>query len=310
MLEILFIILTLAGLSLFEIVTSVDNAVINADVLSTMSKKARRWFLVYGMFFAVFVVRGLLPFAIILMINPSLGFGELITSSFSGDKTIQHAIEQSAPPLLIGGGVFLIFLFLHWIFMQPKNYAHWGEKYIHKKAVWFYAIVSVSLSLIIWFSIKTNPMMAFGAAMGSTAFFIVHGFKQNAEYKERELMDTKMSDISKIMYLEVIDTTFSIDGVLGAFAFTLVVPFILIGNGIGAIVVRQITISNIDRIKKYKYIKNGAMYSVAILGVIMILESFSFKIPPWISPIATIGILAFFFLKSKKELRRDIAVID
>jgi len=60
--EIIFILLTILGLSLFEIITSIDNAVINAEVLSGMSKKARRWFLTYGFFFAVFVVRGLLPF--------------------------------------------------------------------------------------------------------------------------------------------------------------------------------------------------------------------------------------------------------
>ena len=70
-----------------------------------------------------------------------------------------------------------------------------------------------------------------------------------------------MSDISKILYLEIIDATFSIDGVLGAFAFTLSVP-LLVGNGIGAFVVREFTLHNIERIKRYRYIKNGAMYSI------------------------------------------------
>jgi len=83
-----------------------------------------------------------------------------------------------------------------------------------------------------------------------------------------------MSDWSKILYLEVIDATFSIDGVVGAFAFTLSVPLILIGNGIGAFVVRELTISNIDRVKRYIYLKNGAMYSIFVLGTIMVLDSF------------------------------------
>ena len=69
--EILVILLTIIGLSLFEIITSIDNAVINAEVLSGMSKKARRWFLTFGFFFAVFVVRGVLPFLIIWIANPS-----------------------------------------------------------------------------------------------------------------------------------------------------------------------------------------------------------------------------------------------
>jgi hypothetical protein len=88
-----------------------------------------------------------------------------------------------------------------------------------------------------------------------------------------------MSDWSKIMYLKVIDATFSIDGVLGAFAFTLSVPLILIGNGIGAFVVREFTVSNVDRIKKYIYLKNGAMYSILFLGIIMISESFGAHVP-------------------------------
>jgi len=112
-----------------------------------------------------------------------------------------------------------------------------------------------------------------------------------------------MSDWSKIMYLEVIDATFSIDGILGAFAFTLAIPLILIGNGIGAIAVRQLTISNIERIKKYKYLKNGAMYSVFVLGVIMVLDSFGMHIPIWLSPLVMFGVVGYFFLKSRREMR-------
>ncbi len=306
MAELIFLLLTLVGLSLFEIVSSIDNAVINADVLATMSKRARRWFLFWGILFAVFVVRGLLPFLIVFLLNPSLGFTGVITATITGDEAVIAAIEASAPPLLVGAGTFLIFLFFHWLFMEPKHYGLFGERYIHRKAVWFYAVVSILLSLIIWFSIRVNPLMAFGAAMGSTAFFIVHGFKQNAEQREREMIkNTSMSDWSKIMYLEVIDTTFSIDGVLGAFAFTLLVPLILVGNGIGAVVVRQVTISNIENVKKYKYLKNGAMYSVAFLGAIMLLDSFGAHIPSFVSPILTVFIIAYFFWKSKRELAKS-----
>ena len=96
-----------------------------------------------------------------------------------------------------------------------------------------------------------------------------------------------MSDWSKIFYLEIIDATFSIDGVIGAFAFTLSVPLILIGNGIGAFVVREVTIRHVDQVRKYPFLKNGAMYSIAFLGVIMLLDSFGFHIPVWVSPIIT-----------------------
>jgi hypothetical protein len=107
----------------------------------------------------------------------------------------------------------------------------------------------------------------------------------------------------EILYLEVIDTTFSIDGVLGAFAFTFSVPLILLGNGIGAIIVRQLTVGNIDRIKKYVYLKNGAMYSVLVLGAIMIADAFGLHIPEWLSPVSTIAIILYFFMKSRNALK-------
>lgn len=84
--------------------------------------------------------------------------------------------------------------------------------------MWFYAVVSIILAAIVWFALQKNGMMAFGAVLGSTVFFITHGFKENAEEHERKLLKKGTSDISKILYLEVIDSTFSIDGVLGAFA--------------------------------------------------------------------------------------------
>ena len=80
--DLFSIALIVLGLSLFEIIISVDNAIINAEVLGTMSKKARRWFLIWGLFFAVFVIRGLLPWIIVWGTTPSLGFFGSLTSKF------------------------------------------------------------------------------------------------------------------------------------------------------------------------------------------------------------------------------------
>ncbi len=298
--------LTIIGLSLFELVSSIDNAVINADVLATVSKRARRWFLTWGLLSAVFLMRGGLPFLIIYSLNPSLTLQETFARAFSSDPAVIEAIEESAPPLLMAGGIFLVFLFLHWLFLETKNYGIIGEAYIQKKGVWFYAIVSILLTSIVWFSIQISPIVAFGATVGSSIFFITHGFRQNAEQREKDMLGNKnMSDVSKILYLEVIDASFSIDGVIGAFAFTFSILFILIGNGIGAIAVRQITIRNIENVKKYLYLKNGAMYSIAVLGTIMVANSFRLHIPEWLTPIATITILGYFFMKSKNSLKKQ-----
>ena len=117
------------------------------------------------------------------------------------------------------------------------------------------------------------------ASIGSTAFFITDGFKKNAEEKERELINKDLSPLSKVLYLEVLDTTFSIDGVIGAFAFTVYVPFIILGNGLGALVVREFSVRGVNVISKFAYLKNGAMYSIGTLGILMVLESFGKHYP-------------------------------
>lgn len=301
--DIFTIVVVVLGLCMFETISSIDNAIINAEVLSTMSKRARKWFLLWGLIFAVFMIRGLLPWIIIYAVNPSLGLWGSLTATFSNDPSVKEAIESTAPILLAGGGTFLIFLFFHWLFLEPKNFGIKGEQFFLKKGVWFYAIVSLLLAGLVWFSLKRNPFMAFGAVVGSTAFFITHGFKQNAELNEQKLMSSTQSDLSKILYLEVIDATFSIDGVLGAFAFTLSVPLILLGNGLGAFVVREMTVRNIQNVKKYRYLKNGAMYSILFLGVIMLLDAFGQHVPFWLSPLVTFLVIGFFFFKSKAELK-------
>ncbi len=302
--DIFSAILIILGLALFEGISSFDNAIINADVLQTTGKQARKWFLTWGLFFGVFVVRGVLPWLILWLATPGVSAFDALFAMFQSNPNAKDAIEAAAPILLSGGGVFLLFLFLHWLFIEPKNYGIRGEKFFHSNGIWFYAVVSVLLSAIVWFSIKINPMMAFGAVIGSSAFFITHGFKQQAEKGEEELLKKKgsLSDISKIVYLEVIDATFSIDGVIGAFAFTFSVPLILLGNGFGALIVRYFTVNNIDNVKKYIYLKNGAMYSVLFLGIIMLSESFGLDVPSWLAPITTFGSIGWFFLKSKKEL--------
>lgn len=293
--------LTIIGLSLFEIITSIDNAIINAEVLSTMSKRARAFFLFWGILFAVFFVRGLLPLVIVWLSTPGIGFSEAFTATLTGDTKVAEAIEHSSPLLLIGGGTFLVFLFFHWLFLEPKNFGLRGEKFFQEQGVWFYAVVSIILSFLVWYGLQINPILAFGTVIGSTAFFIIHGFAEQAEKQEEKMLSGSngLSDLSKIMYLEVLDTTFSIDGVIGAFAFTFSVPLILLGNGIGAIVLRQLTVSNIDRIKKYKYLKNGAMYSILVLGMVMILDSLGYHIPHWLSPVATFATVGYFYFKSR-----------
>ena len=293
------LVLTVLGLALFETISSIDNAIINSEVLSGMQKRARRWFLTWGILFAVFIPRGLLPWLIVWLAVPRLGPLGALTATFSSDPLVLDAVEKSSPMLLMGGGVFLVLLFLRWLFLEPKNFGLSGERFFSQHGIWFYAVASIFLAVLVWFTLQGERMIAFAAVVGSTVFFITAGFKSNAAEQEKRLIGSSgLSDLSKLFYLEILDLTFSVDGVLGAFAFTLSVPLILVGNGLGAFIVRQITIGNIERIRSYRYLKNGAMYSILVLGAIMITDGFGLHIPEWVSPAATFVVVGFFFLRS------------
>jgi len=300
---ILEILVVVFGLCLFEVISSVDNAIINAHVLKTLPEKYRKFFLFWGLLIAVFAVRGILPFLIVWLANPALSFMQVIGFVFHPTAEIESYVEKSQAMLLLAGGVYLFLVFLGWLFLEEKKYAFLVEKFIHRQSVWFYALASLFFTVVVWFSIKVNPILALSAAIGSTAFFITDGFKKNAEEKEKELMKGNMSAISKLLYLEVLDATFSIDGVIGAFAFTISIPLIFLGNGIGALVVREVTIRGIDLISKFAYLKNGAMYSIGFLGGVMVLEAFGGKFPFWLAPLNTSLLLIIFMWLSIRELK-------
>lgn len=303
---ILSIIVVVLGLIVFEVISSIDNAIVNAHILKTMPPKFRRWFLIWGLLFAVFIVRGVLPFLIVWIANPALNPIDIFRIAFAGGEAVEKSLAASKPLLLLGGGVYLFFVFLAWLFLEEKKYAFFVEGFIHRQGVWFYAFSSIFSTFIIYLSLQVNPMLALASTIGISTFFITDGFKRNAEEKEKQLLSPHISAWSKILYLEVLDASFSIDGVIGAFAFTMSVPLIILGNGLGAFVVREFTIRGLDLISKFAYLKNGAMYSIGMLGVLMILESFGKEYPFWVAPLNTVvllGIFLFLSVRANRELK-------
>jgi len=290
------------GLILFEVISSIDNAIVNAHVLKTMPVRYRRFFLVWGLLLAVFVMRGVLPFLIVWMANAHLGIVETFRLAMSDPVKMEESLHHSKPLLLMGGGVYLVFVFLAWLFVEEKKYAFFVERLMHRQSVWFYAVASIFITGVIWASMDVHEHMALAASIGSTVFFLGDGFRRNAEDAEARLQGPNMSAWSKIVYLEVLDASFSIDGVIGAFAFTMSVPLILIGNGIGAFVVREFTVRGLDVVSRFAYLKNGAMYSIGVLGVIMVAESFGSEPPFWVAPLTTFVLLIVFLGMSIREL--------
>lgn len=303
------ILIVILGLALFETISSIDNAIVNAHVLKTLPERFRKFFLSWGLLIAVFIVRGVLPFLIVWMANPALGFSDVIHVAFSESTDVNQALHASKPFLLLGGGIYLLFVFLAWLFLEEKKYAFLVEHFIHRQSMWFYAVVSIVFTVIVYFALRTHPFLALSASVGSMAFFITDGFKKNAEEKEKELAQAHLSAWSKLLYLEVLDASFSIDGVVGAFAFTLSIPLILIGNGLGAFIVREFTVRGMNVISRFAYLKNGAMYSIGMLGALMIVEAFGREYPFWLAPLNTFLLLTFFLYLSYREIRQAQSVI-
>ncbi len=292
------------GLLVFEVVNSIDNAIVNAHVLKTMSLLWRRRFLVIGIITSVFLVRFLLPLIILWLSVPTLTPYEIFLAFTGGSDIASKAIETQKPIILIFGGVFLLYLYFHWLFLEKKE-PLFVEKFLKEKhGVWFFAFAAIILVFLMYLA-RFNPLMMLAAAIGSATFFILYGLKETAETQERNLTQgTGLSDLSKFVYLEVLDATFSFDGVIGAFAFTINLLLILIGIGVGAIVVRELTIKGIDQVARYKYLKNGAMTSIGFLGLFMVTESFGFPLPSYLPIIVTLLLVGIAFFMSRELLKK------
>jgi uncharacterized protein len=299
-------ILIVAGLIVFEVVNSVDNAIVNASVLKTMSMLWRKRFLLIGIITSVFLVRFILPLIIVWISVPNISGADLFLA-FTGQSTIAaEAIEAQKPLILMFGGVFLLYLYFHWLFLEKKE-PLFIERFLKEKhGVWFFAFAAIILVLVMYLA-RADSMMMLAAAIGSATFFILYGLKQTAEESERNMVEGAghMSDASKFLYLEVLDMTFSFDGVIGAFAFTINLILILIGIGIGAMVVRELTIRGIDSIAKYKYLKNGALTSIGFLGLFMIVEAFGIEMPSFVPIVVTFALVGVAFWLSKRAIPKS-----
>ncbi len=299
-------ILIVFGLVLFEIVNSIDNAIVNAHVLSTMSQRARRLFLLWGILSAVVAVRGVLPLAIVWITTPGISFLGALQATFGENPAAKAAMDASAYILLLGGGMFLILLYLHWLFLEKKDPFFVSDKLVKPHyGIWFFALAALLLVGVLWVA-RDRPLAMLGAAVGNAVFFILYGFRQTAERAEQEFQRKEGGgDIAKLLFLEILDLSFSIDSVLGAFAFTTNVLLIFIGNGIGALVVRDLTIRGIERVGKYKWLKNGAMTAIGLLGIFMTLKAFGIPIPEWLPTFATVVVVGFTLFASHRELQNN-----
>lgn len=272
-------------LGILEVSLSFDNAVVNAMKLEKMNEKWRRMFLTVGILIAVFGMRFLFP-VLVVSIFAHVSLIEVVKIAFSDVNKYTYYLHQTHAPIVAFGGSFLMMLFLSYFFNDEKE-VHW-IKFIEKKLQLFgnikgaETIITILLLFLTQHYVPSEQKLfvILSGISGVIIYLLIDGIVQWLEKKEEQSIQLgstlKGAGFIGFLYLELIDASFSLDGVLGAFALSKDIVIITIGLAIGAMFVRSLTIMLVEKktLKNYLYLEHGAHWAIGALAVIMLISSF------------------------------------
>lgn len=303
-----------------EITFSFDNAIINARVLMTMSKFWQQMFITVGMLIAVFGMRLVFPI-LVVMITAGLPWNDVVNLALNNPSEYAKELESAHISIASFGGMFLLMLCLHFFFDASRS-IRWIdiiEKPLQRIGRWWtYAVTSlVVLCVIVVLPFNEHPSETFIAGLsGIVTYLLVHGLAElfSRSQQQQEMSTGKMvqragmAGFMSFLYLEVLDASFSFDGVIGAFAVTKDVVLIAIGLGIGAFWVRSLTIFMVRKhiLGAYRYLEHGAHYTIGLLALVLLLGVF-LQISEFIAGILGLGIIAASIVSSIIKSRREKA---
>jgi hypothetical protein len=270
-------------LSILEVSLSFDNAVVNAKVLTEMDEAWQKRFLTWGMVIAVFGMRIVFPLAIVAI---AAGLGPMAAVKLSLNEPERYeAIVSGAHVGIAGfGGAFLAMVGLKYFFDSDKE-VHWIkgiEEYLTKFArieALEIAVLLVSLYLVSLLLPDADALTFLVAGtLGIVTFIGVEAISTILEMQEEARAATGAvvrSGLGGFLYLNVLDGSFSFDGVIGAFALSNNMVVIALGLSIGAMFVRSMTIMLVQKgiLAQYRYLENGAFWAIVALGGIMLLSA-------------------------------------
>ena len=297
-LSALYIVALLATL---EISLSFDNAVVNAKVLETMEPKWQERFVTWGMIVAVFGMRFLFPI-IIVAVASGLGVWETFILALNEPNEYHKTLVSVEKLIFAFGGSFLLMVFLSFIFDTDRE-EKWIKSIENSKVLEkmgrvssLNMMISITIGLIIT-SITMSYEIALAYFMGVLLYSLI------ASLDEFFNTNGVRSGIVGFLYLEILDASFSFDGVIGAFALSSDIFIIMIGLGIGAMFVRSLTIYMLRNktLAEYRYIEHGAHYAILALAIIMLGKIF-FEIDEII--VGTVGI-AFIALSAYHSIKAN-----
>ncbi|MFE3599751.1 DUF475 domain-containing protein [Streptomyces sp. NPDC059142] len=294
-------------LSILEISLSFDNAVVNAGILKKMNAFWQKIFLTVGILIAVFGMRLVFP-VVIVAISAKVGPIEAVQLAMDNPGRYEDLVTDAHPAIAAFGGMFLLMIFLDFIFEDRDiKWLAWLERPLAKlgKVDMLSVCVALIVLLVAAMTFATNAHTSTGYAdksatvllagiAGLITYLVVGGLsgyfedkleeEEEREQEEEEKAKAEGKEVSAIglagkaafflfLYLEVLDASFSFDGVIGAFAITNHIFWMALGLGIGAMYVRSLTVYLVRQgtLDDYVYLEHGAHYAIGALAAILLI---------------------------------------
>ncbi|MEU5992675.1 DUF475 domain-containing protein [Spirillospora sp. NPDC047418] len=315
-----------AVLAILEISLSFDNAVVNAKVLDRMSPFWQKIFLTVGIAIAVFGMRLVFPL-LIVGITAKLGPVEAFDLALN-DQHRYHELMNGAYPMIAAfGGMFLMMLFLNFVFEErAEKWLPWLERplaRIGKLDQLAVVVAGGSLALVAWLTAEDPGNVMIAGVLGMVTYILVNGLgelfseasgddeeDEDGDGEERAAAPAKSGPSSLalatgkagfflFLYLEVLDASFSFDGVIGAFAISTDPIVIALGLGIGAMYIRSLTVFLVRKgtLHEYVYLEHGAHWAIGALATCMLI-SIGHHVPEWITGGLGAGLIIAAFVSS------------
>lgn len=298
-----------------EIAFSFDNAIINAKTLGKLSRFWQMIFLTVGMIIAVLGMRVIFPI-LIVSLAAHVPWREVIDLALHHPSEYAHHLEAAYPAIAAFGGAFLLMLALEFFIDGERKvmWLHAVEKPLQRIAkMWVPAALS-TLAIVVIALVPANHYAGSTLVAGLFGIFthtiieVVSNLfgSRTAVAQEKAVVLTGLAAFWAFIYLEVLDASFSFDGVLGAFAVTSNIVLIGASLGVGALWVRSFTVLMVHRgtLDHYIYLEHGAHYTVAVLAFVLLLGVF-WHVPEVLAGLVGIGFIGSSIIASRQALQHS-----
>lgn len=296
-------------LAVLEISLSFDNAIVNANKLKDMTPAWQRRFLTWGILIAVFGMRIVFPLAVVSIAARIDPISAVVLAATDPDE-YAHIMEGAHLSISAFGGTFLMMVALSYFIDQEKD-VHWLRAVESRLRDWS-ALRGVEIAIVLAFAMAfttalpeaSGATFLFASVCGLLTFLMVELLGQILDSAEATRGAAAQGGLGAFLYLEVLDASFSFDGVIGAFALTQNLFLIAIGLGIGAFYVRSMTIMLVERktLAQFRYLEHGAFYSILTLSVIMFAQSVT-HIPEVFTGLIGAGLIGLALYSSVRHNR-------